>query len=239
MILIGLYTQEDGNSWWSSRRTWRSMDMRGTRCLRFRSDPERTCKWTVCLTLDFILCDWYRLHRVVCLCGMLRCKWSRLLLKSKVLWWWSKHGLCGVALCITWIREPHTSVWVKNGIVTAGRARRFFLARVVSVTYQPWHLYTFHLCGCCCCEAPRFDRTIRVRWSHSLAHLRPKGRGNAVFRHFNPHRWTGPDDPRAHLSLGPETRARASQSGKDDPLPWFTDGNPTSNTTFCGFDCRA
>ena len=86
MILIGLYTQEDGNSWWSSRRTWRSMDMRGTRCLRFRSDPERTCKWTVCLTLDFILCDWYRLHRVVCLCGMLRCKWSRLLLKSKVLW---------------------------------------------------------------------------------------------------------------------------------------------------------
>jgi len=73
--------------------------MRGTRCLRFRSDPERTCKWTVCLTSDFILCDWYRLHRMACLCGMLRCKWSRLLLKSKVLWWWSKHGLCGVALC--------------------------------------------------------------------------------------------------------------------------------------------
>ena len=52
------------------------------------------------------------------------------------------------ALCITWIREPHTSVWVKNGIRTAGRTRRFFLALVVSVTYQPWHLYTFHLCGC-------------------------------------------------------------------------------------------
>ena len=51
------------------------------------------------------------------------------------------------ALCITWIREPHTSVWVKNGIRTAGRARRFFLALVVSVTYQPWHLYTFHLGG--------------------------------------------------------------------------------------------
>ena len=29
------------------------------------------------------LCVW---HRMVCLCGMLRCKWSRLLLKSKVLW---------------------------------------------------------------------------------------------------------------------------------------------------------
>ena len=53
--LIGLYTQEDGNSWWSSRRTWRWMDMQG-KCLRFRSDPERTCKWIVCLTLDFILC---------------------------------------------------------------------------------------------------------------------------------------------------------------------------------------
>ena len=38
----------------------------------------------------------------------------------------------------------------------------------------------------------------------------PQRRGNAVFRHFNPHRWTGPDDPRAHLSLGPEGRARAS-----------------------------
>ena len=68
--------------------------------------------------------------------------------KAKSCGWWSKHGLCGATLCITWIREPHASVWVKNGIVTAGRARRFFLAKVVSVTYQPWHLYTFHLCGC-------------------------------------------------------------------------------------------
>ena len=42
--------------------------------------------WTVCLTSDFILCDWYRLHSVNCLCGMLRCKWSRLRLKSRVLW---------------------------------------------------------------------------------------------------------------------------------------------------------
>ena len=28
----------------------------GIRCLWFRSDLERTCKWMVCLTLDFILC---------------------------------------------------------------------------------------------------------------------------------------------------------------------------------------
>ena len=34
-----------------------------------------------------------------------------------------------------------------------------------------------------------------------------------------------------------ETYARLSQSGKDDPLPWFTDGNPNSNTTFYGFSC--
>ena len=53
-----LYTQEEGNSWWSSRRTWRSTDMWG-KCLRFRSDLERTCKWTMCLTLDIILCDWW------------------------------------------------------------------------------------------------------------------------------------------------------------------------------------
>ena len=58
-----------GNKWWSSRRSWRSTDMRGPlsciehmgrgiRCLRFHSNPERTWKWTVCLTLDFILCWW-------------------------------------------------------------------------------------------------------------------------------------------------------------------------------------
>ena len=32
------------------------------------------------------------------------------------------------------------------------------------------------------------------RWSH-WAHLRPKGWGNAVFRHFNPHRRTDSQDP--------------------------------------------
>ena len=83
-----------------------------------------------------------------CLCGMLSCMDQDFCWKAKSCGWWSKHGLCGAALCITWIREPHTSVWVKNGIRTAGRARRFFLALVVSVTYQPWHSYTFHLCGC-------------------------------------------------------------------------------------------
>ena len=36
--------------------------------------------------ISFCVIDGYRLHVVVCLCGMLRCKWSRLMLKSKVLW---------------------------------------------------------------------------------------------------------------------------------------------------------
>ena len=95
-----------------------------------------------------------------CLCGILSCMDQGFCRKAKSCGWWSKHGLCGVALCITWIREPHTSVWVKNGIRTVGRARRFFLALVVSVTYQPWHLYTFHLCGC---WMRRFDyRSVRT-----------------------------------------------------------------------------
>ena len=43
----------------------------------------------------------------------------------------------------------------------------------------------------------------------------PQRAGKRMFRHFNPHRWTDPDDPRAHLSLGPEGRARASRIGED------------------------
>ena len=114
---------------------------------------------------------------------------------------------------------------------------RFFLARVVSVTYQPWHLYTFHLCGCCCCEAPRFDRTIRVRWSHSLARWRPKGRGNVLFRNFNPHRWTGPVAPRVTRALILRHGLERLEFGKDYLLPWFMTEIQFPNTTSCGFDC--
>ena len=181
MILIGLYTQEDGNSWWSSRRTWRSMDMRGTRCLRFRSDPERTCKWTVCLTLDFSPCDWsllniylfgggefilllnallwdvraqglyidgYQSHGVNCLCGMPKWQYDQgFCWKAKSCGWWSKHGLCGIALCSIDSRASHPGCEPEMG-EGCREGMRFFQARVVSVTYQPWHLYTFHLCGC-------------------------------------------------------------------------------------------
>ena len=34
-------------------------------------------------------------------------------------------------------------------------------------------------------------------WSADGPDLHPIGWGNAVFRNFNPHRWTGPDDPKA------------------------------------------
>ena len=57
------------------------------------------------------LCVWHRIYSV----WHAKMQWSGLLLKSKVLWWWSKHRLCGVALCRMWIRKPHTPVWTRNG----------------------------------------------------------------------------------------------------------------------------
>ena len=86
----------------------------------------------------------------------------------------------------------------------------------------------FDLCGCCSCEAPRIYRSIRDKWNHSLAHLRPISRGNACSGILIHSVWTGPDDPRAHLSLGPEIWARLSRIGEDYLLPRFTDGNPIS-----------
>ena len=112
---------------------------------------------------------------------------------------------------------------------------RFFLARSgVSGFTCPDE---FDLCGYCCCEAPRLDRTIRVRWSHSLAHLCPKGRGNVVFRNFNPHRWTGPVAPKAWLRTCLRHGLDCLEVGKDYLLPWFIMEIQFPNTTPCGFDC--
>ena len=69
------------------------------------------------------------------------------------------------------------------------------------------------------------SRTDGVIW---LAHLRPKGRGNAVFRHFNPHRWTGPDDPRVTRALILRGGLEHLESVEDYLLPRFIDGNPIS-----------
>ena len=103
---------------------------------------------------------------------------------------------------------------------------RFLLARSgVSGFTRPDE---FDLCGCCCCEAPRLDRTIRVRWSHSLARLRPKGRGNVLFRHNNPHRWTGPEDLKACQRACLRGGLERLESVEDYLLPRFIDGNPIS-----------
>ena len=121
-------------------------------CLRFRSDPERTCKWmrvwrwnslhvikslsiNICLFGggEFILylTPWYVvivIDRMAlnCQCGTPRCNWSRLLLKSRALWDDQSIAYYGVALCISWLRESQTPVWVKNGIWTVGSAHVSF-----------------------------------------------------------------------------------------------------------------
>lgn len=200
--------------------------MRGTRCLRFRSDPERTCKWTVCLTSDFILCDWYRLHRMVCLCGMLRCKWSRLLLKSKVLWWWSKHGLCGVALCNVYL-ACFTPGMNQKRETDLREDLRFFLARSgVSGFTRPDE---FDLCGCCCCEAPRLYRfRPNAFWSADGPDLHPIGWGDVLFRHNNPLRVDRPWRSKACLRACLRHGLDCLESVEDYLLPRFIDGNPIS-----------
>ena len=113
---------------------------------------------------------------------------------------------------------------------------RFFLARSgVSGFTRPDE---FDLCGCYCCEEPRLDRTIRVRWSHTLAHLRPIGRGDVLLRHFNPHRWSGPDDLRVTRALIlRHGRLDCLEVGKDYLFPWFMTEIQFPNTWLCGFDC--
>ena len=172
-----------------------------------------------------------RIASVACLSG----KWSGLLLKSKVLWWWLKHRLCGVALCIMWNREPHTPVWTRNGRKDLREGLRFLLSRSgVSGFTCPDE---FDLCGCCCCEAPRFDRTIRVRWSHSLAHLHPKGWRNALFRHYNPLRVDRPWRSKVRLRLCLRGGLERLEFGKDYLLPWFMTEIQFPNTWLCDFDC--
>ena len=86
----------------------------------------------------------------------------------------------------------------------------------------------FDLCGCCCCEAPRLDRTIQVRWSHSLARLRPKGRRNVVFRHFNPLRVDRPCRSKGRCVLILRLGLDSLELVEDYLLPRFIDGNPIS-----------
>ena len=67
----------------------------------------------------------------------------------------------------------------------------------------------------------------------------PHRAGKRMFRHFNPHRWTGPDDLRAHPSLGLEARARQSRIGRGRSLAsvhrWKSNFQIRD---ICGFICK-
>ena len=49
-----------------------------------------------------------------------------------------------------------------------------------------------------------------------------------MFRHNNPHRWTGPDDLKACLRACLRLGLDSLESVEDDPWPRFIDGNPIS-----------
>ena len=72
-------------------------------------------------------------------------------------------------------------------------------------------------------------------WSHDpgpmesfVAHLRPIVRRDVLFRHFNPHRWTGPVAPRVTRALILTHGLDCLESVEDYLLPRFIDGNPIS-----------
>ena len=66
-------------------------------------------------------------------------------------------------------------------------------------------------------------------WSADGPDLHPIGWRNVVFRHFNPHRWTGPVAPRVIRALIlRHGRLDCLESVEDYLLPRFIDGNPIS-----------
>ena len=66
-------------------------------------------------------------------------------------------------------------------------------------------------------------------WSADGPDLHPIGWGNACsgFK-FNPHRWTGPDDPRPTWVWDLRHGLDCLESVEDYLLPRFIDGNPIS-----------
>ena len=69
----------------------------------------------------------------------------------------------------------------------------------------------------------------RCFWSADGPDLHPIGWGNACsgFK-FNPHRWTGPEDPRVTRALILRLGLDSLESVEDYLLPRFIDGNPIS-----------
>ena len=54
-------------------------------------------------------------------------------------------------------------------------------------------------------------------WPADGPDLHPIGWGNVVFRHNNPHRWTGPDDLKACLRACLWLGLESHESVEDDP----------------------
>ena len=143
---------------------------------------------TVCLTLDFILCDWfllniylfgdgrfilllnallwdvraqrlyidgYQTHGVNCPCGLPKWQYDQGCWKKESCGWWLKYDLCGIALSSIDSRASHTGCEPKTR-EDLWEDMCFLLDRVVSVTYQPWLLYYFHLCRCWIARRPGY-----------------------------------------------------------------------------------
>ena len=62
----------------------------------------------------------------------------------------------------------------------------------------------------------------------SFGSFTPHRAGDAVFRHFNRHRWTGPVAPRVTRALILWLGLESHESVEDYLLPRFIDGNPIS-----------
>ena len=77
-------------------------------------------------------------------------------------------------------------------------------------------------------EAPRIYRSSSNRWSHLVGSPTPHRAGKRMFRHFNPHRWTDPEDPRVTRALILRLGLDSLESVEDYLLPRFIDGNPIS-----------
>ena len=172
----------------------------------------------------YILMDINRMEWIACV-ACLSGNWSRLLLKSKVLWWWSKHGLCGVALCNVYF-ACFTPGMNQKRETDLREGLRFLLARSgVSGFTRPDE---FDLCGCCCCEAPRIDRSFSNRWSHLVGSFTPHRAEKRMFRHFNPLRVDRPCRSKGRCVLILRLGLGSLESVEDYLLPRFIDGNPIS-----------
>ena len=178
----------------------------------------------------YILMDIKRMEWIACV-ACLSGNWSRLLLKSKVLWWWSKQGLCGVALCNVYFASFTPGMNQKRE-TDLREGMRFFLARSgVSGFTRPDE---FDLCGCCCCEAPRLYRfRPNAFWSADGPDLHPIGWGDVLFRHNNPLRVDRPWRSKACLRACLRHGLDCLESVRILPLASVhtINDNPTSNTT--------